>query len=73
MRVIHTVPIRDPAALAEKIDLLARDRALLRWISQNARERAREFSVEKYAERLVQCILTDYSVHTSQVYGKYGK
>jgi len=47
------VPIRDPEAIAEKLELLARDRELLRWMSDNARERAREFTVEKYGDRLI--------------------
>lgn len=50
------VPIRDPDALAEKMELLARDRELLVWMSQNARERALEFSWEKYQEHLVKAV-----------------
>lgn len=50
------VPIRDPEALAEKMDLLARDRELRVWMSRNARERALEFSWEKYQERLVKAV-----------------
>lgn len=50
------VPIRDPDALAEKMELLARDRELLAWMSRNARERALEFSWEKYQERLVNAV-----------------
>ena len=37
------VPIRDAQALAEKIDILARDPELRAWMSQNARQRAEEF------------------------------
>ena len=47
------VPIRDPEAIAEKLEILARDRELLWWMSNNARDRAREFTVEKYGERLI--------------------
>jgi glycosyltransferase involved in cell wall biosynthesis len=47
------VPIRDPEAIAGKLQLLAHNRELLRWMSKNARRRAREFTVEKYGERLV--------------------
>jgi len=47
------VPIRDPEAIAEKLEILARDRELLWWMSNKARERAREFTVEKYGERLI--------------------
>jgi len=51
------VPIRDPEAIAEKLDLLARDRHLLAWMSRSARERAKEFTLEKYSERLVEALL----------------
>jgi len=47
------VPIRDPEAIAEKLELLARDRELLAWMSANALARSREFTLEKYGERLV--------------------
>jgi glycosyltransferase involved in cell wall biosynthesis len=50
------VPIRDPEALAAKMELLVRDRELLAWMSRNARERALEFSWEKYQERLVHAV-----------------
>jgi glycosyltransferase involved in cell wall biosynthesis len=50
------VPIRDAEALAEKIELLAKNPELLAWMSHNARERAQEFSWEKYGERLVETI-----------------
>jgi hypothetical protein len=47
------VPIRNPEAIAEKLELLARDRELLAWMSANALARSREFTLEKYGERLV--------------------
>jgi len=47
------VPIRDPEAIARSLDVLARNRELLTWMSENARERAREFTVEKYGERVI--------------------
>lgn len=51
------VPIRDAQALAEKMDILARDHELRAWMSQNARQRAEEFSWEIYGERLIeQCL-----------------
>ena len=53
------VPIRDSLALAQKIDLLARDPNLLTRMSQNARERVQEFSLERYGERLVAAILEE--------------
>jgi glycosyltransferase involved in cell wall biosynthesis len=55
------VPVRDPMAIAEKIDQLARDRDLLRWMSENARQRSRDFSLEKYGERLIGCISSAYA------------
>lgn len=50
------VPIRDSEAVVEKLELLARDRDLWEWMSRNAQARAREFTVEKYGERLVAAI-----------------
>jgi glycosyltransferase involved in cell wall biosynthesis len=50
------VPIRDSEALAAKIELLAGDPELLHWMSQNARQRAQDFSWEKYGERLTGAI-----------------
>jgi len=50
------VPIRSPEAIAEKLDLLASNRKLLAELSQNARERASQFTVERYAERLMAAI-----------------
>jgi glycosyltransferase involved in cell wall biosynthesis len=47
------VPIRDSQALAEKIELLAADPDLLARMSENARQRAQEFSWERYGERLI--------------------
>jgi glycosyltransferase involved in cell wall biosynthesis len=50
------VPIRDPAALAERIQQLLEDRALRHRMSVNARERAREFTWARYGERLIDAI-----------------
>jgi glycosyltransferase involved in cell wall biosynthesis len=50
------VPIRDGEAIARKLELLARDRERLAWMSANATARSREFTVEKYGERLVAAI-----------------
>lgn len=46
------VPIRAANALAEKIELLAAAPQLVAWMSLNARQRAEEFSWQKYGERL---------------------
>ena len=50
------VPIRDAEAIAEKLDLLASNPKLLAEMSLNARERALEFSWERYGERLVRAV-----------------
>jgi glycosyltransferase involved in cell wall biosynthesis len=57
------VPIRNPEAIAEKLELLARDRELLAWMSANALARSREFTLEKYGERLVGAIRQAYTNH----------
>jgi glycosyltransferase involved in cell wall biosynthesis len=47
------VPIRDAAAIVERLETLDRDRPLLESMARAARERAREFTLEKYGERLL--------------------
>lgn len=47
------VPIRDSEAIAEKIEVLARNPELLAWMCKNARQRAEEFNWERYEKRLV--------------------
>ena len=47
------VPIRDAAAIADKVELLLADRALRDRMGASARERAREFTWERYGERLL--------------------
>jgi glycosyltransferase involved in cell wall biosynthesis len=54
------VSIRDVEGLTEKIDLLAGNPELLAWLSQNALKKAREYSWEKYGERLVNRIKSIY-------------
>lgn len=46
------VPIHSPEAIAQKLELLARDRGLRDEMGNNARERAGEFNAERYAENL---------------------
>jgi glycosyltransferase involved in cell wall biosynthesis len=58
----YIVPIRDAAAIARKLDLLASDPELLQQLSANARERAREFTVARYGERLLST-LSDAILH----------
>ena len=50
------VPIRSSAALAEKLELLYRDRELLHFMSRNALERAAQHGWAKYRERLVETV-----------------
>jgi glycosyltransferase involved in cell wall biosynthesis len=59
------VPIRDSEALAAKIELLARTPELVAWMSQNARQRATEFSWERYGERLIDQCLNVIAVNKS--------
>jgi hypothetical protein len=47
------VPARDSEAIARKLELLYSDSDQLRQLSQNARARAAEYTIEKYAERLL--------------------
>jgi len=54
------VPIRDSEALSQRIEQLARDRDLHRWMSQNALKRARDFSRARYGQRLVAAITSAY-------------
>jgi glycosyltransferase involved in cell wall biosynthesis len=46
------VPIRSPAAIAEKLNQLASDPALLSEMSRNAKKRSEDFTLEAYSERL---------------------
>jgi glycosyltransferase involved in cell wall biosynthesis len=50
------VPIRSPEAIAERLTRLADDRQLLCEMSENAAARAREFTWDRYAERLLTAI-----------------
>lgn len=50
------VPPRDPTALAQRVRQIVDDRDLRNWMSLNARERAREFSADRYADRLLNAL-----------------
>jgi glycosyltransferase involved in cell wall biosynthesis len=50
------VPIRDSAAIADRIERLADDGDLWAAMSSNARERASEYTLEKYGERLLSAL-----------------
>jgi len=47
------VPIRDALAIADRVEQLVTDRALRARMGQSARERAREFTWQRYGERLI--------------------
>jgi len=47
------VPIRDAPAIVDRLERLHRDRELLESMSRAALERARDFTVEKYGQRLL--------------------
>ena len=50
------VPIRDAEKLADRIEQLLADDNLRQQMSQKARERAKEFTWEKYRERLIDAL-----------------
>jgi glycosyltransferase involved in cell wall biosynthesis len=52
------VPIRDAAAIADKIERLLGDRELRGRMGRSARERAREFTWQRYGERLISALDT---------------
>jgi len=54
----HIVPIRDPNALADRIESLIRDRGARERMSRNARQRAEQFTWDAYSKTLVSAILT---------------
>jgi glycosyltransferase involved in cell wall biosynthesis len=52
------VPIRDAAAIADKVELLLADRALRERMGASARQRAKEFTWARYGERLISALGT---------------
>jgi glycosyltransferase involved in cell wall biosynthesis len=50
------VPIRNPEAIVEAIDQLARHPELRRTMADNARKRAAEFDLSSYGRRLVEAL-----------------
>ncbi len=50
------VPVRSPEALADRIETLAADRRLVGELSRRAAERAREFTWERYRDRLLSAL-----------------
>ena len=52
----YIVPVRDTQALADRLDALAGDRALLAELARNARRRAGDHSCESHARRLTDAV-----------------
>jgi glycosyltransferase involved in cell wall biosynthesis len=50
------VPIRDPQAIASRLEVLYRDRALLAAMGQNARRKALSLTWDVYARRSADCV-----------------
>jgi glycosyltransferase involved in cell wall biosynthesis len=50
------VPIRDTQAIVDCVTKLAADRELLRWMSNNARNRSAEFTTEAHGRNLVSAL-----------------
>src|SRR5690606_13675779 len=50
------VPIRDGLAIAERLERLATEPGLLEQMSANALETAKEYTLDKYATRLLQAL-----------------
>lgn len=55
----YIVPIRDPEAIAAKLDFLATHPDTLSEMSRSAIERVRYFSAQRYCERLIEVTLGD--------------
>jgi len=55
------VPIRDPHAIAEKLEILAQRPALLQALSEGARRRAADYSIQRYRDRLVRALSEGYA------------
>jgi glycosyltransferase involved in cell wall biosynthesis len=50
------VPVRDTDAITEKLEALAHNADMLLTMSQNARNRAKEFTLDAYTQRLIAAI-----------------
>ncbi|MCH7518015.1 MAG: glycosyltransferase family 4 protein [Candidatus Dadabacteria bacterium] len=50
------VPIRDPEAIAEKLQLLINRPELLESMGESAMQRSQDFTIENYGERLIKAI-----------------
>jgi glycosyltransferase involved in cell wall biosynthesis len=57
------VPERDPAALADSIAQIVEDRALRERMSIAARERARDYTWDRYGERLIRALKQFGTLH----------
>ncbi len=52
------VPVRDADAIAEKLELLHRERDLLRIMARNASQQATNFTLAAYSQRLIRSLST---------------
>lgn len=52
------VPVCDPDSIAERLNHLRVEEGLWSWMSGNARRRAGEFTLDRYAQRLVEALAT---------------
>ena len=50
------VPIRNSEVIVEKIERLLSDHKLRKEMSENARERATEFTIESYSDHLINAL-----------------
>jgi hypothetical protein len=57
------IPMRDATAIATKIEILAQDPDRLAQMSINARQRAQEFTLEAYGQRLISLLTTNHMLH----------
>lgn len=62
----YIVPVRDPEALADRIQQLLIDRQLRSRMSASARARARQFSWQHYAHNLLSAVMTADSSHVQR-------
>jgi glycosyltransferase involved in cell wall biosynthesis len=53
----YLVPIRDSNAIAERLNQLASDPALLAEMSRNAKKRSENFTLAAYSDRLCRAIV----------------
>jgi glycosyltransferase involved in cell wall biosynthesis len=63
----YRVPARDSRSITEKLQLLVSDRGLVARMSCNARQRAREFDLHHYGQRLISAITAAFDRRRADV------